>query len=161
MPMIIKNNVRYCSTGGDAESIVYNNTESGMEATNMQDAIDELNSNIDNQNKKFTDYDVILNQESVVNNKTYTLPKDIKTYKRIAIKLKCNYSTSDDIFYITKEFTTEMINKNEIYQLVELVYDSTHKLRTSILFPSMSEMRMIHSQTGYGIQSIIMCGFYA
>ena len=50
MPMIIKNNVRYCSTGGDAESIVYNNTESGMEATNMQDAIDELNSNLTNKN---------------------------------------------------------------------------------------------------------------
>ena len=46
MPMIIKNNVRYCSTGGDAENIVYDNAESGMEATNMQDAIDELNSNI-------------------------------------------------------------------------------------------------------------------
>lgn len=45
MPMIIKNNVRYCSTGGDAENIVYDNAESGMEATNMQDAIDELNSN--------------------------------------------------------------------------------------------------------------------
>ena len=46
MPMIIKNNVRYCSTGGDAENIVYDNAESGMEATNMQDAIDELNSNL-------------------------------------------------------------------------------------------------------------------
>lgn len=47
MPMIIKNGKRYCSTGGEAENIVYDNTNSGLDSTNMQDAIDELNSNLD------------------------------------------------------------------------------------------------------------------
>ena len=73
MPMIIKNGKRYCSTGGEAENVVYNNTESGLEATNMQDAIDELNSNLYK-----LDFDNIVDLTNVLHalNANYTIPKN-------------------------------------------------------------------------------------
>lgn len=40
--MIIKNRKRYCSTSGDAKDIIYNNENSSLEATNVQNAIDEM-----------------------------------------------------------------------------------------------------------------------
>lgn len=46
MTMIIKNRKRYCSTSGDAKDIIYNNENSSLEATDVQNAIDEINFNL-------------------------------------------------------------------------------------------------------------------
>lgn len=49
MPFIIKNGKYYASAGSNvAENIIYDNTESGLEANDVQGAINELNSNLDN-----------------------------------------------------------------------------------------------------------------
>lgn len=86
MPMIIKNNMRYCSTGGDAESIVYNNTESGMKATNMQDAIDELNSNLDGEA-------VLLAEVSKESSKNFT-GIDLSPYRSVML---CGYKYASNL----------------------------------------------------------------
>lgn len=46
MTMIIKNRKRYCSTSGDAKDIIYNNENSSLEATDVQNAIDEMQNNL-------------------------------------------------------------------------------------------------------------------
>lgn len=46
MPMIIKGGKRYCSSGSIAKDMIYNNKISELKATNVQDAIDEINSNL-------------------------------------------------------------------------------------------------------------------
>lgn len=46
MPMIIKGGKRYCSSSNLAEDIIYDNENSGLEATNTQEAIDELKADI-------------------------------------------------------------------------------------------------------------------
>lgn len=46
MTMIIKGGKRYCSSSNLAEDIIYDNENSGLEATDIQGAIDELNSKL-------------------------------------------------------------------------------------------------------------------
>lgn len=46
MTMIIKNGKRYCSSSNLAEDIIYNNETGGLEATDVQNAIDEINFNL-------------------------------------------------------------------------------------------------------------------
>lgn len=44
MPKIVRNEIEYSSTTSTANQVQYNNTISGLSATNVQDAIDELES---------------------------------------------------------------------------------------------------------------------
>ena len=46
MPMIIKGGKRYCSSSNLAKDIIYDNETSDMDATNVQNAINELNTNL-------------------------------------------------------------------------------------------------------------------
>ena len=46
MPMIIKGGKRYCSSGNIAKDMIYNNKTSELKATNVQDAIDELDADL-------------------------------------------------------------------------------------------------------------------
>lgn len=63
MGIIMRNGKKYSGASSSmAENIVYDNTESGLEANDVQGAIDELSSNVDEQNKnlnngiRFVDY---------------------------------------------------------------------------------------------------------
>lgn len=47
MPKIVRNEIEYSSTTSTANQISYLNTTSGLSATNVQDAIDGLDSNFD------------------------------------------------------------------------------------------------------------------
>ena len=48
MPKIIKNGVTYIGTSDNAAAVSYNNTSSGLNATNVQGAIDEVKGKINN-----------------------------------------------------------------------------------------------------------------
>ena len=55
MGKIMRNGKKYSGASSSmAENIIYDNTESGLEANDVQGAIDELSSNVDEQNKKLT-----------------------------------------------------------------------------------------------------------
>ena len=47
---------------GSAASVPYSNTNSGLEATNVQGAIDELNSNLDEQNKNLGGFTPVIDE---------------------------------------------------------------------------------------------------
>lgn len=52
MGKIMRNGNKYsCASPNNAQSVVYDNTTSGLEAENTKEAIDELSSKIDEQNK--------------------------------------------------------------------------------------------------------------
>ena len=52
MPKIIKNGVTYIGTSDNAAAVTYNNTSSGLSATNVQGAIDEVNSGLSDKMDK-------------------------------------------------------------------------------------------------------------
>ena len=53
MGKIMRNGKKYsCASPNNAQSVVYDNTTSGLEAKNTKEAIDELSSKIDEQNEK-------------------------------------------------------------------------------------------------------------
>lgn len=66
MGKIMRNGKKYsCASPNNAQSVVYDNTTSGLEAENTKEAIDELSYKIDEQNKKKVDFFTLQSSESV------------------------------------------------------------------------------------------------
>lgn len=75
MPKIVRNEIEYSSTTSTANQVQYNNTVSGLTATNVQSAIDEIiptsGSNANGTWIKFSDGTMICTKES-----TKTIPSN-------------------------------------------------------------------------------------
>ena len=46
MGKIIRNGIEFCGTSDTADNIIYDNTSSGLEATTVQEAVDEIHSQV-------------------------------------------------------------------------------------------------------------------
>lgn len=75
MAKIMYKGKEYSGVPSSAENIAYDNTESGLSATNVQSAIDEANGKFTN-NTTSADYDNRVNLSSIANTtgNTYTVP---------------------------------------------------------------------------------------
>ena len=87
MGKIMRKGKKYSGASSSmAENIIYDNTESGLEANDVQGAIDELSSNVDEQNKNLsknltrpdysaiTDITVLPSKPTINSTETFTCP---------------------------------------------------------------------------------------
>ena len=89
MGKIMRNGKKYSGASSSmAENIIYDNTESGLEANDVQGAIDELSSNVDEQNKKFDDnYKLLWTNPKPSNDfNPSTIPLDLSTFKGVIVE---------------------------------------------------------------------------
>ena len=70
MSSIYRNGIRYGNTSSIAQNVIYDNTESNLEAENMQEAVDELNSKLPkvlwenpNPSAEFAGQEITLNSD--------------------------------------------------------------------------------------------------
>ena len=105
MGKIMRNGNKYsCASPNNAQSVVYDNTTSGLEAENTKEAIDELSSKIDEQNENFTP---VLVEGIEYYDSAYiisTVGKISATPKEIKFNMSCSINVIPDatnIFSIT------------------------------------------------------------
>ena len=134
-----------------------------METTVPGFAADALavKNHFNEQNKKLSDYDVLLENESASTSKTYTLAKDIRNYKRIAIKAKGHWSDTTDVFFAIKETPVALINNGEKIYVLEAYYDATHRTRLKVIFKTDNTLSLDYFSFAYGIDSVSVYGFYS
>ena len=58
MGKIIRNGIEFCGTSDTADNIIYDNSESGLEATTTQAAIDKLNDSLTNEDNETFNFGV-------------------------------------------------------------------------------------------------------
>lgn len=80
MGKIVKNGVTYSSSSDNADNVKYNNNVSNLDATNVQEAITEVNGKLSN----------LIKSKTVTTN-TFSVPSDIPLSKPI-VSCQCDYT---------------------------------------------------------------------
>lgn len=137
MSKIMRNGKKYGGTASSmAKDIIYDGTESGINAINVQGAIDEVNTKVDEQSKKIEscNFDILLSHKSAG---TYTI-SDITKYRYL---LLCGAYSNQKEFINSVQIPTEMFKSgyrmavasttNQYYCGVDYISDTEVKVITA------------------------------
>lgn len=93
MPKIVRNEIEYSSTTSTANQINYLNTTSGLSATNVQSAIDEINGNVNSITPT-----IASSTSTLAVNDTYQIPASVMSHNMILIQMY-RYSRGGSVLF--------------------------------------------------------------
>lgn len=93
MPKIVRNEIEYSSTTSTANQISYLNTTSGLSATNVQGAIDEVNSDVNSITPT-----IASSTSTLAVNDTYQIPASVMSHNMILIQMY-RYSRGGSVLF--------------------------------------------------------------
>ncbi len=147
MGLIYKNGVAYGGSTNNASLINYNNTDSGLSSTNLQDAVDEINEKIGSSDISGIGNGTI---SDAINKLNSNVPEVIDTYENIRITLPATAAATAVL-----EYTVE---KAGIYQAQTNVYghaDTEARLLAAVTVAGHLAQTEITRSGYYGINAIL------